>query len=99
MIVCPYCNSRYLPNPADSNASVHITEPVVPTEFDVILTSVGRKPIQVIKEVRALTKFGLKESKDLVESAPKPVLRGVDRATAESARSLLESAGGTVIIQ
>ena len=55
------------------------------TSFDVVLTSGGEKKIQVIKEVRALTNLGLKEAKDLVEAAPKPVLQGVDKATADAA--------------
>jgi large subunit ribosomal protein L7/L12 len=60
------------------------------TSFDVVLTSGGEKKIQVIKEVRALTNLGLKEAKDLVEGAPKPVLQGVDKATAEAAKAQLE---------
>jgi large subunit ribosomal protein L7/L12 len=66
------------------------------TSFDVVLTSGGEKKIQVIKEVRALTNLGLKEAKDLVEAAPKPVLQGVDKATAEAAKAQLESAGASV---
>jgi large subunit ribosomal protein L7/L12 len=66
------------------------------TSFDVILTSGGEKKIQVIKEVRALTNLGLKEAKDLVEAAPKPVLQGVDKATAEAAKAQLEEAGASV---
>ena len=66
------------------------------TSFDVILTSGGEKKIQVIKEVRALTNLGLKEAKDLVEGAPKPVLQGVDKAAAEAAKAQLEEAGATV---
>jgi large subunit ribosomal protein L7/L12 len=66
------------------------------TSFDVILTGGGEKKIQVIKEVRALTNLGLKEAKDLVEAAPKPVLQGVDKATAEAAKAQLESAGASV---
>jgi large subunit ribosomal protein L7/L12 len=56
----------------------------------------GEKKIQVIKEVRALTNLGLKEAKDLVEGAPKPVLQGVDKATAEAAKAQLEGAGASV---
>jgi large subunit ribosomal protein L7/L12 len=66
------------------------------TSFDVVLTSGGEKKIQVIKEVRALTNLGLKEAKDLVEAAPKPVLQGVDKATAEAAKAQLEGAGASV---
>ena len=66
------------------------------TEFDVVLTSPGDKKIQVIKEVRALTSLGLKEAKDLVDSAPKPVLEHVPREQAEKAKAQLEGAGGSV---
>jgi large subunit ribosomal protein L7/L12 len=66
------------------------------TEFDVVLTSPGDKKIQVIKEVRSLTSLGLKEAKDLVDSAPKPVLERVPRDQAEKAKAQLEGAGGTV---
>jgi large subunit ribosomal protein L7/L12 len=66
------------------------------TSFDVILTGGGEKKIQVIKEVRALTNLGLKEAKDLVEGAPKPVLQGVDKAAAEAAKKQLEDAGASV---
>ena len=65
-------------------------------EFDVILTAAGDKKIQVIKEVRALTSLGLKEAKDLVDGAPKPVLEKVDKAAAEKAKEALEGAGATV---
>ena len=65
-------------------------------EFDVILLSSGEKKIQVIKEVRALTSLGLKEAKDLVDSAPKPVLEKVTKEAAEKAKAQIESAGGTV---
>src|ERR687895_1418625 len=64
--------------------------------FDVILQAAGEKKIQVIKEVRTLTSLGLKEAKDLVEAAPKPVLEGVNKETAEKAKAQLESAGATV---
>jgi large subunit ribosomal protein L7/L12 len=66
------------------------------TEFDVVLTAAGDKKIQVIKEVRALTTLGLKEAKDLVDSAPKPVLERVTKEEAEKAKSQLEEAGATV---
>jgi large subunit ribosomal protein L7/L12 len=65
-------------------------------EFDVILASAGDKKIQVIKEVRALTNLGLKEAKDLVDAAPKPVLEKVSKADAEKAKAQLEAAGATV---
>ena len=65
-------------------------------EFDVILTAAGDKKIQVIKEVRALTNLGLKEAKDLVDGAPKPVLEKASKEDAEKAKAQLEGAGGTV---
>jgi large subunit ribosomal protein L7/L12 len=69
------------------------------TEFDVILTAAGDKKIQVIKEVRALTSLGLKEAKDLVDGAPKPVLERVNKDDAEKARVALEGAGATVEVK
>jgi large subunit ribosomal protein L7/L12 len=69
------------------------------TEFDVILTAAGDKKIQVIKEVRTLTSLGLKEAKDLVDSAPKAVLEHVNKDDAEKARVALEGAGATVEVQ
>jgi large subunit ribosomal protein L7/L12 len=69
------------------------------TEFDVVLTATGEKKIQVIKEVRALTSLGLKEAKDLVDSAPKAVLERVNREEAEKAKAALEGAGATVEIK
>jgi large subunit ribosomal protein L7/L12 len=68
------------------------------TMFDVILKAAGDKKIQVIKEVRALTSLGLKEAKDLVDGAPKPVKTGVSKDEAEAAKKQLESAGATVEI-
>jgi large subunit ribosomal protein L7/L12 len=65
-------------------------------EFDVVLQAAGDKKIQVIKEVRALTSLGLKEAKDLVDSAPKPVLEKVAKEEAEKAKEQLEGAGATV---
>ena len=65
-------------------------------EFDVILTAAGDKKIQVIKEVRSLTNLGLKEAKDLVDGAPKPVLEKVSKEDAEKAKASLEEAGGKV---
>ena len=69
------------------------------TEFDVVLTSAGDKKIQVIKEVRALTNLGLKEAKDLVDGAPKPVLERVPKEQADAAKEKLEAAGGGVEIK
>jgi large subunit ribosomal protein L7/L12 len=65
-------------------------------EFDVVLAATGDKKIQVIKEVRSLTSLGLKEAKDLVDSAPKPVLEKVTKEQAEEAKGKLEAAGATV---
>lgn len=65
------------------------------TEFSVILASVGEKKIQVIKEVRAITGLGLKEAKDLVEGAPKPVKEGLSKAEAEAIKAKIEATGAT----
>ena len=69
------------------------------SEFDVILTGAGEQKIQVIKEVRALTSLGLKEAKDLVDSAPKPVLEKVTKEAADKAKEQLEGAGGSVEVK
>jgi large subunit ribosomal protein L7/L12 len=69
------------------------------TEFDVMLTEIGANKIQVIKAVRELTSLGLKEAKDLVDSAPKAVRQGVSREEADAARAKLEEAGATVQVQ
>ena len=69
------------------------------TEFNVILLSAGDKKIQVIKEVRALTSLGLKEAKDLVEAAPKPVLEKANKEDADKAKAALEGAGATVEVK
>jgi large subunit ribosomal protein L7/L12 len=69
------------------------------TDFDVVLEAAGDKKIQVIKEVRALTSLGLKEAKDLVDGAPKPVLEAVNKETAEKAKAALEGAGATVTLK
>ena len=69
------------------------------TEFTVVLTGAGDKKIQVIKEVRSLTSLGLKEAKDLVDGAPKPVLERVSKDDADKAKAQLEEAGATVEIQ
>jgi len=68
-------------------------------EFDVVLTAAGDKKIQVIKEVRSLTSLGLKEAKDLVDSAPKPVLEKVSKDDAEKAKAALEGAGASVEVK
>lgn len=69
------------------------------SEFDVILASAGDKKIQVIKEVRGLTSLGLKEAKDLVDSAPKAVLEGATKEAADKAKEALEGAGATVTVK
>ncbi len=69
------------------------------TEFDVVLEAAGEKKIQVIKEVRALTSLGLKEAKDLVDSAPKAVVEGATKEAAEKAKEALEGAGATVTLK
>jgi len=68
-------------------------------DFDVILEAAGDKKIQVIKEVRSLTSLGLKEAKDLVDGAPKPVLEHVNKEAADKARTALEGAGATVTVK
>ena len=68
-------------------------------EFDVILEAAGDKKVQVIKEVRALTSLGLKEAKELVDGAPKPVLEGANKEAAEKAKEQLEGAGATVTLK
>jgi large subunit ribosomal protein L7/L12 len=80
--------------PADGGAAAEEQ-----TEFDVILASYGEKKINVIKEVRALTGLGLKEAKDLVESAPKEIKEGIDKEEAEKIKEKLEGAGATVEIK
>ena len=74
-------------------------ETVEQDEFDVILEAAGDKKIQVIKEVRTLTSLGLKEAKDLVDNAPKPVLEKVAKDAAEKAKASLEGAGATVTVK
>jgi large subunit ribosomal protein L7/L12 len=69
------------------------------SEFDVILAAVGDQKIQVIKEVRALTSLGLKEAKDLVDGAPKPVLERVNKEAADKAKEALEAVGATVEVK
>ena len=80
--------------PAGGGAAAEVAEEK--TEFDVILTGDGGKKIQVIKEVRAITGLGLTEAKTLVESAPKAVKEGVNKAEAEEIKKKIEEAGGTV---
>jgi large subunit ribosomal protein L7/L12 len=82
--------------PAAAGGDAGVVEEEGSDEVDVILEAVGEKKIQVIKEVRSLTSLGLKEAKDLVEAAPKPVLEKVNKETADKAREALESAGATV---
>jgi len=82
--------------PAGGGAAEEVEEK---TSFDVVLTEAGGKKIGVIKEVRGLTSLGLKEAKDLVESAPKAVLEGVSKDEADKAKEALEGAGATVEIK
>lgn len=79
--------------PADGGAGAAVEEK---TEFDVVLTAHGDKKIQVIKEVRAITNLGLKDAKELVESAPKAIKEGVDKEEAEKLKAQLEAAGAQV---
>jgi large subunit ribosomal protein L7/L12 len=81
---------------AGAGAAAPAEEVEEQTEFDVVLTAAGDKKIQVIKEVRALTSLGLKEAKDLVDAAPKPVLERVPKEQADKAKSQLEGAGASV---
>jgi large subunit ribosomal protein L7/L12 len=82
--------------PAAAGGDTGAVEEESSDEVDVILEAAGEKKIQVIKEVRSLTSLGLKEAKDLVEAAPKPVLEKVNKETADKAREALEAAGATV---
>jgi large subunit ribosomal protein L7/L12 len=84
--------------PAGAGAAP-VEEATEQDEFDVILEAAGEKKIQVIKEVRALTSLGLKEAKDLVDGAPKPVLEKVNKEAADKAREQLEGAGATVTVK
>jgi len=85
--------------PAAGGAGAAAEAPEEKDEFDVILEGAGDKKIQVIKEVRTLTSLGLKEAKDLVDSAPKPLLERVNKETAEKARAALEGAGASVTVK
>jgi large subunit ribosomal protein L7/L12 len=80
-------------------AAAAAAAPEEKTEFDVILAAIGEKKINVIKEVRAITSLGLKEAKDLVEAAPKPVKEGVNKEEAAKIKKQLEDAGATVEIK
>lgn len=82
--------------PAGGEAAEEVEEQ---TEFDVILDDAGDKKIGVIKEVRGLTSLGLKEAKELVDGAPKPVLEGVDKEAAEKAKETLEGAGASISLK
>ena len=85
--------------PAAGGGAAEADEAAEQDEFDVVLESAGEKKINVIKEVRALTSLGLKEAKDLVESAPKAILEKVDKAAADKAKEALEGAGATVTVK
>ena len=85
--------------PAAGGGDAGAAEEADSGKVDVILTSGGDKKIAVIKEVRTLTSLGLKDAKDLVESAPKPVLEQVEKDVAEKAKEALEAAGGSVEIK
>ena len=85
--------------PAGAPGAPAAEEAAAQDEFDVILEGAGDKKIQVIKEVRALTSLGLKEAKDLVDSAPKPLLEKVNKETADKAKEALEKAGAAVTVK
>ena len=85
--------------PAAGGAGAEAAAEEEKDEFDVILEAAGDKKIQVIKEVRALTSLGLKEAKDLVDGAPKPLLEKVNKETADKAKAALEGAGATVTVK
>ena len=82
-----------------AGAGAEAEAPEEQDEFDVILEAAGDKKIQVIKEVRSLTSLGLKEAKDLVDGAPKPVLEHVNKEAAEKGKAALEGAGATVTVK
>jgi len=85
--------------PAAAGAAAPAEAEAEQDEFDVILDAAGDKKIQVIKEVRTLTSLGLKEAKDLVDGAPKPVLEKVNKEAAEQAKAALEGAGASVTVK
>ena len=87
------------PVAAAAAAAAPVEEVEEKTSFDVVLEAAGEKKIQVIKEVRALTSLGLKEAKDLVDSAPSVVLEGANKETADKAKAQLEAAGATVTLK
>ena len=87
-----------MPMAAPAAAEAPAEEEEEQTAFDVVLAEVGEKKIQVIKEVRALTSLGLKEAKELVDTAPQPVLQGVPREEADGAKEALEGAGAVIRI-
>jgi len=85
--------------PAQGGGATDTPQAEEQDEFDVVLEAAGEKKIQVIKEVRALTSLGLKEAKDLVDGAPKPVLEKVNKEAAEKAKGQLEGAGASVTLK
>ena len=85
--------------PAAGGGAAAAEEAVDQDQFDVVLEAAGDKKINVIKEVRALTSLGLKEAKDLVEAAPKPILEHVNKEQADKAKEALEGAGATVTVK
>jgi large subunit ribosomal protein L7/L12 len=85
--------------PGGAGAGAAAEEAEEKDEFDVILEAAGEKKIQVIKEVRTLTSLGLKEAKDLVDGAPKPLLERVNKEAADKAKAALEGAGATVTVK
>ena len=85
--------------PAGAGAGAGEEAPAEQDEFDVILEAAGDKKIQVIKEVRTITSLGLKEAKDLVDGAPKPVLEKATKEAADKAKTALEAAGATVTVK
>lgn len=91
-------NTTSLPG-ATQAAQDRMTSPEEQDEFDVVLEVAGDKKVAGIKEVRALTSLGLREAKDLVDGAPKPVLEQVDKAAAENAKEQLDCAGATVTLK
>jgi large subunit ribosomal protein L7/L12 len=99
VVVCTYCQSRYQPGTGDAAPVPPMSSERDKTEFDVILEGVGRDKIAVLKGVRMLTGFGLKDAMKLVESVPQPVLRNVSKEAAERAKGHLEAAGCVVSIR
>ena len=85
--------------PGAGGGAADVPAAVEQDEFDVILEAAGEKKIQVIKEVRALTSLGLKEAKDLVDGAPKPVIEKANKETADKAKEALEGAGAAVTLK